>query len=446
LEEENVWENLEERGEKIKKSHQEKSESKITPEQEEIGQEDSRIIGKTIEEQLSTQNQVILNLETKNALQQKWKESYSPKVENKPESGKNYLGLVKSMKRMQPWLSLLKEEFKKVGTPEEFVYLAIPESHFNLNATSRARAKGPYQFIELTAKEYNLRIDQALDERCDPIESARACAQYLKDNYGRFNNDWSLALAKYNGGYANEYAKVRAKKDRSYEDYLEWREKRLNDYLKKKKEDIYSVEKGDTLFKIAKRFQTSVDKIKTDNNLTGDLISVGQELKIAGKKFDINDLGDSLENLNYPEKFYAILDVIKEQKLEEKFPAEKMNFDLIEVPKVDFIKTSHVIKKKETLFGIAESLKKKLVSENLDLGYSLNSIVNLIKSQNNIKKPEAIQPGQKIVLRIPISESPSLASLAKSRWFSLGDLQFLNPAIKNPNNPLPIDSKIRIPK
>jgi hypothetical protein len=453
LEEENIWENLEKRSGEIKEDYQEKildqekGRFEITPEQEEIRQEDSRIIGKTIEEQLLTQDQVVLNLETKNALQQKWKESYSPKVENKPESGKNYLGLAKSMERMQPWLTLMKEEFEKVGVPEKFVYLAIPESHFNLNATSRAYAKGPYQFIESSAKAYDLKIDKVVDFRCDPVESARACAEHLRDSYERFNNDWDLAFADYNGGFTNKYAQFRVnKKDRNYEDYLKWREGRLNDYLRKKKKGEYSVKKGDTLFGIAKKFGISVNKIKTENNLTGDVIKLGQKLKITGKNFDINDLGDSLENLNYPEKFYAILEVIEEQNLEEKFPAEELSFDLIEAPRVDFIEDSYVVKGGNTLFGVAESLKKKLVSKNLDLGYSVNSIMNLIASQNGIKNRNSIQPGQKLIIRVPISESPSLASMAKSLGVALKELQALNPAIKNSKYSLPSGYKIRVPK
>jgi membrane-bound lytic murein transglycosylase D len=452
LKEEAIWENLEKRSEEIKENYQEKEveqkerEIKATPEQEEIRQEDSRIIGKTIEEQLLTQDQVVLNLETKNALKQKWKESYSPKDENKPESGRNYLGLIKAMEKMQPWLALMKAEFEKVGVPEKFVYLAIPESHFDLNAFSRAYAKGPYQFIESSAKAYGLKIDEKVDFRCDPIESARACAQHLKDSYERFNNDWDLAFADYNGGFTNKYAQFRTnKKDRNYEDYLKWREGRLNDYLRKKKKGEYSVKKGDTLFRIAKKFGISVDRIKTENNLTGDVIKLGQKLKIADKTFNIKDLGDSLENLNYPEKFYAILDVIEEQKLEEKFPAEKLDFDLMEVPRADFLKDSYFIRKGDTLFWIAESLKKKLVSKNLDLGYSINSIMNLITSQNGIKNRNSIQPGQKLVLRIPISVLPSLASIAKNED-NLKKLQALNPAIRSPKNFLPSDYKIRVPR
>jgi len=451
LEEKGVWESLEKRGEKIKEPYNEKRVTKFTLEQEKIRQENSRIIGKTIEEQLLTQDQVVLNLETKEALRQKWKESYSPKPENYSgenlEFGKNYLGLEQAMEKMQPWLFSMKEEFRKIGISENYVYLAIPESHFKLDAFSRAKAKGPYQFIESSAKAYGLKIDAVVDFRCDPVESARACAQHLKDSYERFNNDWDLAFADYNGGFTNKYAQFRIdKKDRNYKDYLEWREKRLNNYLKKK-DNNHKVKKGENLNIIARKYQTSIQKIKDDNQLKSDTIQIGQNLKIEGnKKINLNELSDSLENLNYPEKFYAILDVIKKQSLEEKFPPEKLEFNLLKVPEVDFLKDSYVIKSGDTLFGIVKNLKKKLIEKDLDLGYSVNNIVNLIMDQNNIKKPEAIQPRQKIVLRIPISESPSLVSMAKSLGVDLKKLQTLNPAVRNSKLGLPSSCEIRVPK
>lgn len=46
---------------------------------------------------------------------------------------------------------------------------------------------------------------------------------------------------------------------------------------------IYIVQKNDTLFSIARAFNTSVAKIKIENGLTSDLIDVGQELYIYGK-------------------------------------------------------------------------------------------------------------------------------------------------------------------
>jgi len=42
----------------------------------------------------------------------------------------------------------------------------------------------------------------------------------------------------------------------------------------------YTVVKGDTLYSIAKRFNTTVDKLKSLNNLTNNTLSIGQILKI----------------------------------------------------------------------------------------------------------------------------------------------------------------------
>ena len=42
----------------------------------------------------------------------------------------------------------------------------------------------------------------------------------------------------------------------------------------------YTVQKGDTLYGVAKQFGTTVSKIKRLNNLTSNTLSVGQVLKI----------------------------------------------------------------------------------------------------------------------------------------------------------------------
>jgi len=45
-------------------------------------------------------------------------------------------------------------------------------------------------------------------------------------------------------------------------------------------ETIYTVRAGDTLFSIAQRFQTTVEAIKSLNNLTSTILTIGQRLKI----------------------------------------------------------------------------------------------------------------------------------------------------------------------
>ena len=42
----------------------------------------------------------------------------------------------------------------------------------------------------------------------------------------------------------------------------------------------YTVVKGDTLYSVARRFNTTVNDIKTKNSLTSNVLSVGQILKI----------------------------------------------------------------------------------------------------------------------------------------------------------------------
>lgn len=94
----------------------------------------------------------------------------------------------------------IKKIFRAHGMPEDLAYLPHVESSFNIKAHSKHGAAGIWQFTRPTGKNY-LRIDFIIDDRLDPIQSSRAAAVFLKQNYKDLHN-WPLAITAYNYGPA----------------------------------------------------------------------------------------------------------------------------------------------------------------------------------------------------------------------------------------------------
>ncbi len=106
------------------------------------------------------------------------------------------------------YLPIFEEIFDQYDMPKELKAMAIIESALNPVATSRVNARGIWQFMYRTARQYNLEINTYVDERLDPVASSHAAAKYLKDAYTIFG-DWSLAIASYNCGAGNVNKAIR---------------------------------------------------------------------------------------------------------------------------------------------------------------------------------------------------------------------------------------------
>jgi membrane-bound lytic murein transglycosylase D len=104
-----------------------------------------------------------------------------------------------SLSRKTALDSMIYAKLKERNMPEDLIYLAFVESGFKVNAYSRAKAAGVWQFIPATGKRYGLPVDFWLDMRRNPELATNAALDYLSDLYAEFG-DWHLAMAAYNCG------------------------------------------------------------------------------------------------------------------------------------------------------------------------------------------------------------------------------------------------------
>lgn len=124
--------------------------------------------------------------------------------------------LILLFKRSKKYLPEIERLLKEQGVPDDFKYLAIAESGL-LNASSAAGAKGYWQILEETGKEYGLEITESVDERYHLEQSTLAAAAYLKKAHQKFG-DWTAVAASYNMGQSGFSKRQEEQFHRNYYD------------------------------------------------------------------------------------------------------------------------------------------------------------------------------------------------------------------------------------
>ena len=121
-------------------------------------------------------------------------------------------------KRAYRWFAVISPILKQNNIPDDFKYLALIESGFTL-AVSPSGATGFWQFLDKTATNYGLIVNENVDERYDVEKSTKAACKYFKEAYAKFNN-WTLVAASYNMGITGVKKQLESQEVNSYYDLL----------------------------------------------------------------------------------------------------------------------------------------------------------------------------------------------------------------------------------
>ncbi|MEO8824030.1 MAG: lytic transglycosylase domain-containing protein [Ginsengibacter sp.] len=143
------------------------------------------------------------------------------------------------------YFNLIDRILIQYGLPRELKYLAVIESDLKTTALSPKGARGPWQFMPYTARDYGLIVNQNEDDRIDYSKSTNAAAKYLLSLYKDFK-DWLLVIAAYNGGEGRVYNAIKKSGSHNFWDLQYDLPEESRNHVKKFIATHYVMETGST--------------------------------------------------------------------------------------------------------------------------------------------------------------------------------------------------------
>ncbi len=300
---------------------------------------------------------------------------------------------IAAYQRSGMYRSAIIKALKQAGIPEEFFWLPLVESWFKINAYSRARALGLWQFIPSTGYKFGLSRDEWIDERMDVEKSTQAAIAYLKELHNMFG-DWLSVLAAYNCG-EGRVLRVISRQNINYLDSF-W--------------DLYRQLPNETA-RYVPRLLATLHIVKNPQKYGFDLSAIEKPINFETIKVNkIMKLKDIAEKIGAPEEELDFLNSELRQKLtpdreyDLKLPKEYVEkFNLVaneipqsEKPRIISVRTvfvKHRVRKGETIASIANKY---------------NVSASVIISHNKLSSTKKLVQGRK--LKIPITKEKQYAS------------------------------------
>ncbi len=286
---------------------------------------------------------------------------------------------IEAYKRSGKYRPQIVSALKAAGMPLELSWLPLIESGFKVNALSRARALGPWQFIPSTGYKFGLKRDKYIDERIDPVKSTHAAIAYLKELHQIFG-DWSTVLAAYNCGEGRVLRVIRSQNINYLDNFWDLYERLPRETAR------YVPRFMAALFIINNPEKYGLNAITVDEPLEYENVTVSKQIHLKNIAQEIGVAEKTLRELN-PELRYRIL---PQDKYPLRVPPGKSevllaNLDKIPVsypPQSAYV--YHRIRPGESLSTIARRYR---------------SSVRKIMHANNLNRSSYIVAGKK--LKIP---------------------------------------------